>query len=327
MSTFFEKRKQQLGIRSLGEKLADGSIGSATNPANFVHGPPHIDCLEEKWERGCMMGLIGASGSGKTELVLEIFEHILKNSTKPDSVCVFVSLEMSESQIAKRWIRRVGKNSPLTNRLYVVTNYHQDGKARKMTVGDIINEISVIKNALKVDVISTAIDHLHIIERESQDDLNRICHLVKNLAVELNTFAILLSQTQKENNGGDIPLDQNASHNCSQFAWISTWVLTIHAPLKKVGNLTNMNILAWQYAKIREKSPNDKVKVGINQLLSYDMQTGKLSELTIEQETEFGFLYTQVLELRKAEEDSKFAQYNLGKKKISIDNGEKIFKE
>lgn len=327
MSSFFEKRKHQLGIKSLAEKLAEGSVSFSAKPENFVYGPANLDCLDEPWERGRMMGIIGASGVGKTELVLEIFQHILENSTNPNSICAFVSLEMSENQIAKRWIKRVGVNSPLTSRLYIISNYDNDGKARKMTVGDIISEITLIKNALKVDVLCTAIDHLHIIERESADDLNRICHLVKNLAVELHTFGILLSQTQKENNTGDTPLDQNASHNCSQFAWISDWVLTIHAPLKKVANMTNMNILAWQYAKIREKSPNDKVKVGINQLLSYDMHTGRLSELSIDQETEFSFLYTQVLELRKAEEESKLAQYNLVGKKIKVDNSAKVFKE
>lgn len=323
--SFLDKRKKQLGIKSLAEKLADGTVSFVTNPANQVNGPAYLDCLQEKWERGTMMGIIGASGVGKTELVFEIFQHILENSSDPNSICVFVSLEMSENKIAKRWIKRVGKNSPLTGRLYIVSNYTLEGKTRKLTVGDIINEITSIKQVLNADVLCTAVDHLHIVERESNDDLNRICHLVKNLAVELNTFAILLSQTQKENNVGDIPLDQNASHNCSQFAWISDWVLTIHAPLKRVSDQTNMNILAWQYAKIREKDEKDNVKSGINQLLSYDMSTGRLKELSPDEQTEFSFRYQDVLELRKAEEETKFAQYNLGKTKI--DNSAKVFKD
>lgn len=325
MTSFLDKRKQQLGISSIGQKLREGRIRSVANPDSYVKGPKYIDCLTNPWARGKMMGLIGPSGSGKTELVLDCFYHMLKNNPNPRSICVFVTLENTVDEVAERWIDKLGDNNELSDRLYVVSNYLEDGGSRTLNVFSIEAEVERIKSVLDADVVSVAIDHLHVIDRRESEDLNKVCHYIKNIAVKINTFLILLSQTQKVGNVGDIPLDQNASYGCSQFSWISDWVLTIHSPLKRVADQTNLNILAFQYAKIRSKHKDDPMKVGINHLLSYNMDTRMLKEPSEEEKIEFTHLYSMVLELREAEEKTKFAQYNLGKKRM-ITNEQKVFK-
>lgn len=326
MSSFLDRRKSQLKIKSLGEKIREGSVNTTLNPDLFVHGPKQIDCLTDKWARRKMLGIIGASGIGKTELVMEIFENILTNTKRDNSICVFVSLEMTTNEIAQRWADRVG-DSPISDRFHVISRYDDDGKPRDINLKKIISEIETIKNTLGVTVDCCAIDHLHLIAMTQEStDLNAICNQIKYSAVELDTFMILLSQTQKSNNSGDVPLDQNASNNCSSFASICDFIITIHAPLLKVKDHTKLNVRAWQYAKIRNQSNKDAVKVGVNYLLSYDSDTRKLKDLTEEEKYEFKAMYEMVLELRDAETKNKFTMYNLGKNH-TVSNEAKIFKD
>lgn len=326
MSSFLDRRKHQLKIKSLGEKIREGSVNINLDPETFVHGPKQIDCLTDRWARRKMLGIIGASGIGKTELVMEIFESILTHGANKNSICVFVSLEMTTNEIAQRWSDRVG-DSPISDRFHVISRYDDEGKPRDINLNRIIAEIDTIKNALGVQVDCCAIDHLHLIaSTQDSSDLNAICNQIKYSAVELDTFMILLSQTQKSNNSGDIPLDQNASNNCSSFASICDFIITIHAPLLKVKDHTPLNIRAWQYAKIRNQTAKDKVKVGVNYLLSYNQSTRKLSDLTEDEKFEFKAMYDMVLELRDAETKNKFTLYNLGKNH-NVTNEAKIFKD
>ena len=54
---FLEKRKNQLGIKSLGDLRREGKVSGGINPALFVHGPELFDLLVNKWARAEVMGV------------------------------------------------------------------------------------------------------------------------------------------------------------------------------------------------------------------------------------------------------------------------------
>lgn len=312
--TFLDKRKEQLGVKSLGDKIKSGKLKTEINPDLFVHGPPEFDCLVDKWAKKEVMGLIGGSGAGKTESIMYFFKNILENSKDDNSIVIFVSLEMTDDRIAQRWTRLVGEDSPLTDRFFVVSNFDDEGKARELTTDAILAECQKIKQCLGVEVNAISIDHLHIIKMMQGQDLNRICQKVKDIAVTMNTFMILLSQTTKGKAGAynDNPLDKDSSFGCSQFTWIASWVMTIHQPLGRLkGQIGDMNVLAWSYQKIREKKKNDGVIEGVYELAKYDIDTGNIKKLDNAEMMLFKTYYNEVLELRRQDdEEGEAGLYN-----------------
>jgi len=305
--SFLDKRKQQLGIKSLGDMIRNGDVKFEIDPEMFVHGPKDFDCLADRWSRKEVMGFVGGSGSGKTQVVLEIFSKILENTLDENTICVFVSLEMTTHKIAQRWINLVGHDNPISDRLYVISNYNEDGTSKMLTTESILRDANALQDMLEVDIISMAVDHLHIIQftQGQGADYNKVCSRVKEIAVELNTFLILLSQTTKGKQGAycDKPLDGDASYNCSQFKWISSWIISIHQPLGSLAGSCDLNVLAWSYVKIREKNIEDGAKMGVYNLLHYDMESGKLRKLTRDEMFQFNNYYGEVIELRKENED------------------------
>lgn len=312
---FKEARIKQLGIKSLGEMIRSGKVSMFKDPSSFVYGPESMDCLNDKWSKKEVLGLIGGSGAGKTQIVMDIFRNILQNSKDPNSIVIFVSLEMTVNRIAERWQNLVGPDSPLTDRLYVVSNFDDNDKARCLTTAGILNECLRIKHILGVEIESVCIDHLHIITPSSKETLNDICQRIKDLAVETNSFTILLSQTTKGKGGAlcDKPLDKDASFGCSQFAWIASYVITIHQPLASVQSETDLRCLSWGYAKVREKHKNDKIQTGQFQLLHYDIETGQLRKMTKDELFIFSNYYQLVLERRaeEQEDDVERVNYNM----------------
>ena len=134
------ERKNQLGLQSLADFLDEHGLRTK-DPDTYVHGPEHYDCLDDKWAKGEVLGIIGASGSGKTQVTFEIFESILRKTQDRNSIVVFVSLEMTIQRIAKRWVSLVGRDSPLLNRLYIVSNYNEDGTSKELNTETIKREV------------------------------------------------------------------------------------------------------------------------------------------------------------------------------------------
>ena len=312
---FVDKRKKQLNIKSLHEQIKEKGYNYTKNENDLVFGPEEFDCLNDKWSKKEVLGLIGGSGSGKTSISLEIFRHILQNSKDPNSIVIFVSLEMTTEKIAKRWINLVGEDSELTKRFYIISQYDENDKPRMLNSDDILREVLQYKHCIGAEVAALAIDHLHIIQpsETTGQDFNKISQRVKDIAVQANTFVILLSQTTKEKSGSlcDKALDADGSYACSQFKWISSYVITVHQPLASVRSLCKLNCLAWAYMKIREKHKDDKVLEGVFNLLYYDLETGRTRPLTSDEMITFTNYYAMVLENKK-ENDTKdgYAQYN-----------------
>src|SRR5690606_16230654 len=96
------------------------------------------------------------------------------------------------------------------------------------------------------------------------------------------------TQTTKEKQGaGDLPIGVDGAYGISQYENIMDRIITIWQPLRLVQNQCKYNFLAWQYVKIRNKHPNDKIQTFEPKLLTFDLSTGDLRVSTQEEYQEF----------------------------------------
>jgi hypothetical protein len=308
---FTNKRKEQNKVQSLGDRYRSGLLKTGMDPKKIVKGAKYIDCLNRPWGRGDVCGILAGAGVGKTTFVLNMFKEILENNIDSDEVCVFVSLEMTEAEIAEKWFKLVG-DSPISDRLYVIENYDENQKAKALNTNGIKLEMLKLRETLGVGILSWALDHLHIININNAMDYNATCDEIKQISVEMNSFCFLLSQTTKGKGAGDVPVPKDGCYGCSKYEWNCSYIISIFQPLMKIqSKAPDMPVLAWQYAKIRFKNRKDKVKEAMNYLLVYDFDSESLRELSRDEKSKFGLLYEEVLILRQNEEKFKTFQFDL----------------
>jgi len=305
------KRKEQSGIRSLGDMKRSGLISGKVDPDKFVNGPDKMDCLIRPWQRGDMTGVLAGTGVGKTSLILYIFKHILLNN--PEGVVIFVTLEMTASEIAEKWYKATEDYPELADRLYIIENYDEEGKSRELTTSDIRIEMANIKSVLNTRLHAFALDHLHEINVGNAVDLNPTCKELKNISVELDAHGFILSQTTKGKGIGDIPVPKDGCYGTSRYEWLMTNILTVFQPLRRVEKECDLAIMGWQYAKIRYKNKGDKCKEGMNYLMRFDFDTEDLLDLNVAEISTFKMYYDKVLELRQNEAKFKSYQFDLSK--------------
>lgn len=330
MDEFKKARMKQSGIEPLGARIKSGKVSSEIPVELFVNGPKHFDCLVDKWAKKEILTILGSSGIGKTEVVLYFLKEIIKNN--PSGICCFVSLEMSEQKIAQRFCAMV-ENEPeevqesIMNRFYVITNFDEEGRCKALGTEGILKELENHQDVLGEDLLCFAIDHLHIIEPQPKQDVNKIAQEIKNIASSTNSLGILLSQVPKgKAQKGDVPLEADAAFNCSQLKWISSFIVQVHRPLIRVEqNMKDSNnIMCWSYVKIREQHADDEVRVGQNKLLSYSLSERKFEELQPQEAAMFSLNYEKVLEARKIEENDSCHIYDTSYKKIKEDGTEEV---
>jgi hypothetical protein len=310
MTNFTDKRKQQMGIRSLGDMRREGIVTGKIDPSKFVNGPKKIDCLERPWHRGDMTGILAGTGIGKTSYSLYILKHILLNN--PTGVVAFVSLEMTASEIAEKWIKMTEDCPQIEDRFYIIENYDEQGKSRELNVRGVKFELVKLKEVLNETLIAFVLDHLHEISIEgSVKDYNPICRELKDMTVELDAHGIILSQTTKGKGTGDIPVPKDGCYGTSRYENLMTNILTIFQPLLRVQREADLPILGWQYAKIRYKNRGDKVRENMNYLLYFEYDTENLRELDKQEKADFAMYYEKVLELRQNEEKFKSYQFDI----------------
>lgn len=306
---FSQKRKDQNGIKSLGDLQREGKVTGKIDPTKFVNGPAKIDCLARPWHRGDLTGLLGGTGIGKTSFMLYILKHILLNN--PEGIVVYVSLEMTASELAEKWFKATEDTPEIADRFFIVENYDEEGRSRDLSVQMIKFEVKKIKETLGQTVHAMCIDHLHELNINGSTDYNPICKEIKNMAVELDTHGFVLSQTTKGKGAGDTPVPRDGCYGCSRYEWLMTNILTVFQPLKRVQKECNLPILSFAYAKIRYKNAKDKVKEDMNYLLKFDYETEDLVELNRNEKADFELYYEKVLELRQNEEKFKSYQFDL----------------
>lgn len=297
---FMQKRKDQLKIKSAGEYLRNNDA-PINIPELVVRGPELLDCNVRKWHLGDSIGVIGSTGIGKTSLLLWNFKHILLNN--PEGICVFIACEMSERQILAKWKKATQDCPEISDRLYIITSYDEDGVTRDLSINGIKNLLKTYENVLEKKIISYVVDHLHIVRRSPTETLGDVVKTFKLMNMDLQMLGFLTSQTTKGKAGaGDLPLDATACHSCSDFEWEMTQIYTLCQPLKRVADDAGICITSYKLAKNRFKEKDDKRKEGVNYLLKFDNDTESYSNLTSNDKIKFDQWYDCVIELRKNEE-------------------------
>jgi hypothetical protein len=325
-----KKPKKEIKFKTVGEKLKSGRT---TLKGEKVHGPDFFDCLKHGWRTSQVLGLIAGSGVGKTSAALKIFYDMISNNDD-DDVFVFFSLEMPEYEVEERWVNLVGENTELADRLFVIGNEDEAGEPRNISLQDIYFYCEDIKKQTGKKIKSVVIDHIGIInnvidinvepsfQAEGDTDggrgsrralsLPNMCKAMKPLAKMLDTFLIVLTQTTKSKGGGDTALDKDGAFGSASYEWMMDYIITMWQPLMRVYKDTEIRILAWQYAKIRNKHRDDRVVTHQQCLLSYDMDTGDLRSITGEEHAEFERLLPAANEARKASEKKESNSYTRG---------------
>jgi len=318
---FVAKRKKQAGIFSLGDSRRAGKVTAGLNPELFVNGPEEFDCLVNKWSRQELLGVIGDSGTGKSEVVLAMFKTMLENN--PESNAIYVSLEMTDQKISERWGKMTKDNPELADRLYIISRYDEDGKSRKVSMKWIKKELNRYREHIG-DVCVFAIDHIHCLGENDASTLNSIMITLKEMAVEMNAFGIPMAQVNKgSGQKGEVPLDADAVLGCSQFKYICSDIIQIHRPILRLEEEAQISVLGWGYAKVREADKKDKVKRGQNKLLIYDQEKRCLRNLNNTEYSTFKMYYDMLLEMKSEEEKNKAFTYDL-KKEIIKKDGTKV---
>lgn len=306
---FTQKRKSQMGVKSLGDMRREGRIKSTTDSSRLVNGPKFFDCLERPWMRGDMMGVLSPTGVGKTSWCLFTIAETLRNNA--EGICIIWAGEQDVSELDEKWEASTEQEPELADRLYIITNFDEEGTSRNMSITDIKHEVNRIRSTLNCEVIMFIIDHLHLLNNNGSTDFNQVCVDIKRMAKEINAYGIVVSQTTKANQVIDVPVPRTGSHSCSQFEWIMTNIISLFQPLKRVEHDADLPLLGWQLSKIRYKGKKDKVKEMMNYLLYFDHDTQSLRELTRQEKADFQMYFEKVQELRQNEEKFKSFQFDL----------------
>jgi hypothetical protein len=300
-----------------------------------IFGPYYLDyeVLGEPWRRKELLGIIAGAGIGKTAFALNIIKEIIINNPHNDDVYIFFSLEMSKGQIIKRWLKLVGKDSPLADRLYVIDTQDEKGMPSPIGLQEMYEYCTEIKQVTGKHIGAFVIDHFHIISshidirkkpnfgiKSEQNtgygdiqnlSFNGLATQLKSLVKTIDSFGIILTQTTKDKGAGDLAIGKDGAYGVSQYEWIVDRILTIWQPLMRVQHLAKSNFLAFQYAKMREKHPNDKIKELDAKLLTYDMESGNLKIPSSDEYGEFVLLLPQANEVRDAMSKKKPSTYSI----------------
>lgn len=328
---FVYSDRTQNKFRTVGEKQKSGREAIR---GEAVNGPLLFDCLKNPWRKGQVMGMIAGSGVGKTTVALKCIKDMIENNPDNDDVFIFFSLEMPEYEIEERWVKLVGSKSNLANRLYVIGNEDEKGDPRNICLQDIYWYAMDIKKNTGKNIGSMIIDHIGLINPMinlkktptfgAEGDLEggygtmralslpTLCKQMKPLAKMLDAFLIVLTQTTKVKGAGDTPIDKDGAFGSASYEWMMDYIMTMWQPLMRIHKETELRVLAWQYAKIRNKHKEDPIVTHEHVLLNYDMDSGDLTELSGEQYAEFERLLPIANEARKSAEKKESSSYSRG---------------
>ena len=302
-----------------------------------VNGPGFFDCLQNKWAKKQVLGLIAGSGVGKTAVTLKIFYDMITNNPDNDDLFVFFSLEMPVEEIIERWLLLVGEND-LANRLIVIGNEDEKGEPRNIGIQEVYEYCQDIKKARGCEIRAIALDHVGILSQHidmrkkhlfgarneqvfGSDNIrtisvNNLCTQMKALAKMLNTFLVLLTQTTKEKGVGYKPIEKDAAYGVSQYENIVDYIIGLWQPLMLIQNNCDTKFLSWQYCKIRNKHKRDPMSTNEFRILTYCLETGDLKVPSDIEYDVFKELLPAQIDAAKAKEKNTETAY---KKSIDMD--------
>lgn len=299
------------------------------NLGELVNGPISFDTgvLGSPWRKRELMGLIAGTGVGKSTCVLQWMKEAIENNPLNDDIFVFFSLEMAAGEIVERWNRLVGSSSPLADRLYVIGNEDEKFEPRNIGLQEILEDCQELKKLTGKNIKILTIDHIGILSRhidirkkhtfgiDSEQNagygdiktisLNSMCNQLKSLCKMLDTFIVVLTQTTKEKGIGDKPIDKDGAYGISNYENIMDRIITLWQPLKLVQSQTQLRVLAWQYVKVRDKRPDDKISTNEPKLMTFNLENGALRPTTPEEYTEFNNLLPKVHAMKEAQLKNK----------------------
>ncbi len=299
--------------KTVGQRLrlddVSKNLGAMIRATDFLD----FKVLSAPWRKRELIGVIAGTGIGKTTFILKIIKDTIENNPENDDIHILYSLEMAEGEMIDRWIKLVGKDSPLAERLYVIGNEDEKGDPRNIGIQELYEISAEIKQLTGKQIGIMALDHIGIVSKkidtrkkhtfdvESEPSTSRgdirtvsvshICKQLKPLCKMLDCLIIVLSQTTKEKGVGDLPIDKDGAYGISDYENIMDRILTIWQPLLRIHDKTNLRFLAWKYAKIRNMSRHDLIIPNSPKLLTYDLDSGNLKLSSPDEYQEFTRLY------------------------------------
>lgn len=318
--------------QTVGQRLR--SQDHEKNLGQPVKGTWYFDygVLGEPWRKKELLGIIAGTNVGKTAVTLKIIKDTIENNPDNDDIHVFIELEMTEAEVIQRWVKLVGPTSPLADRLYVIGNEDDKGEPRTIGLQEVVEICQDLMKLTGKKIGTLTIDHIGILSKHIDVNkkytfgiqseigaghgtikalsLNSLATQLKPLAKLLNVFLIVLTQTTKEKGIGDLPVAKDGAYGISQYENIMDRIITIWQPLMRVQNQTTIRFLAFQYAKIRNKSNNDKIQALEPKLLTYLMESGDLRVTTPEEYHEFQKLLPLAQQARENIQKKKSEGYS-----------------
>lgn len=274
----------------------------------------YLDNTEHGFRLGQVIGLVAGSGVGKTAIALNMFMGFVQNN--PDKVHFFIPLEQPANEIAERWKNLCGDNTQLHSKVHVMSNYDDNGGFRALSFDDIKEYLLKFKKDNNVEIGCVVIDHIGALKKKTKDGENQglmdICHSMKSFAVETNTLLVMQSQAPREKAGsGDLELDKDAAYGTVYFEAYCDYLITLWQPLKRCYRQENCpSVTAFKFCKIRHKNiKKDKIQEDTRYALLFDPDTGRLREMTEDEEESFNYFNNQAVNIRKKDRKTDLLEY------------------
>lgn len=274
----------------------------------------YIDATEHGFRLGQVIGLVAGSGVGKTAMALNMFEGFVK--TNPEYDHFFIPLEQPVAEIADRWKELCGDNTRMHDKVHLISNYGKNGEFRHLSFDDIKEYILKFKEKTGKKIGCVVIDHIGALKKKNakgeNQDLMDICHTMKAFALETNTLLVMQSQAPREKAGsGDLELNKDAAYGTVYFESYCDYLVCIWQPLKRCYDEEACpTVTAFKFAKIRHKKQHlDAIKEDVRYLLSFDSSTGRMRELTQDEEKAFEFFNNKAVNKRKLDRKTDVLSY------------------
>ncbi len=205
--------KESIAMNKVTAKTFDDMV-SAIERGDSINGRPtgwqRLDRVIGGWNKGDVVIIAGRPGSGKTSIALTF----ILNAAKLGSKCLFLSLEMSNEQIAKRYMSLLAEIPQYKLRSGNLNQSEISYLANKIVTDEVmfhiddeaIVDIQTIKSKVKIHKAKhglniLVIDYLQLIKGNKQNREQEISDISRNLKVlakELEITVIALAQLSRK---------------------------------------------------------------------------------------------------------------------------------
>jgi hypothetical protein len=273
----------------------------------------YLDNTERGFRMGQVIGLVAGSGVGKTAVALNMFEGFVVNN--PDYDHFFVPLEQPIEEITERWQLMAKDNPILLDKVQFISNYADDGTFRHLSLSEIKDYILKYQEVTGRKVGCVVIDHIGALKKKGKlgenQDLMDICHAMKSFAIETNTMLVMQSQAPREKAGiGDLELNKDAAYGTMYFEAYCDYLITLWQPLKRCYKEGSPLVSSFKFCKIRHKKQGvDVIQEDVCYSVLFNAETGRLSEMTEDDEESFKFFVQKATNKRKKDNRTDLVEY------------------